>query len=122
MVGGIGAMLLTVGMGKQDAVLQADGMVVLKNTEKLCDDLTSLARQYEYVYKGLSYLVQGSVWSLVIGDLATIGVAIAVNHGVPIPFLSGGEDQVKRAQEIQIQQLQMQIQQMHLAQQLQEAA
>lgn len=115
-------MLLTIGMARENPVTQADGMVVLKQNEKLCDDLTSLARQYEYVYKGLSYLVEGSIWSLVVGDILSIGVAIAVNHGLAIPFLSGSKEQAEEAQKKQIAVLQQELQLLRMQQQLQEVA
>lgn len=122
MVGGAGAMLLTLGMARENPIMQADGMVVLKQNEKLCDDLTTLARQYEYVYKGLSYLVEGSVWSLVVGDILTLGVAIAVNHGIRMPFLSGSKEQVEEAQKKQIAVLQQEVQMLRMQQMAQEAA
>jgi len=87
-VSGIGGILLVLGHARDNDALKADGMVIMQNSEKLCNDLTNLARKYESVYKGLNSLVQATVWGAVITDVATIALAMAANHGVSIPGLT----------------------------------
>lgn len=87
-VSGVGGILLVLGHARNNETLKADGLVVMQNSEKLCDDLTNLARKYESVYTGLNSLVQATVWGAVITDVATIALAIAANHGVAIPGLT----------------------------------
>jgi len=77
-----------VGQARNSQSLTADGMVILQNNEKLCNDLTALAEKYEYVYNGLNTLVQVTVWGAVISDVAAIAIAIAANHGMAIPGVS----------------------------------
>lgn len=96
-VGSIGGILLVIGQARNNQSLYADGMVILQNNEKLCTDLTALAEKYEYVYKGLNTLVQATVWGAVISDVAAIAIAIAGNHGVSIPGLSGASQELQQA-------------------------
>lgn len=92
-VGSIGGILVVIGQARQSKPLFDDGMVILQHNEKLCNDLTALAEKYEYVYKGLNTLVQATVWGAVISDVAAIALAIASNHGLSIPGLSGASQQ-----------------------------
>lgn len=87
-VSGVGGLLLVLGHARGNEALKADGLVIMQNSEKLCNDLSSLARKYESVYKGLNSLVQATVWGAVITDVATIALAIAGNHGMSIPGLT----------------------------------
>lgn len=86
-IGSIGGILLVIGQARKNESLTADGMVILQHNEKLSNDLTALAEKYEYVYTGLSYLVQATVWGAVISDVAVIALSIAANHGLSIPGL-----------------------------------
>ncbi len=85
-------MLLVIGHARGSDALKADGMVVMQHTPKLSNDLTNLAKKYEYVYNALNSLVQATVWGAVIGEVAAITLAIASNHGLAIPGLSAGDD------------------------------
>ncbi len=96
-VNSIGGILLVVGKARNSAALSADGMVILQNSEKLCNDLTDLAEKYEYVYKGLNSLVQATVWGAVISDVVMIGLAIAANHGLQVPGLGQAPEQQEQA-------------------------
>ncbi len=91
-IGSIGGLLVVIGRARGNAVLEADGMVILQHNEKLSNDLTQLAEKYDYVYNGLSYMVQATVWGAVISDVAIIALSIAGNHGLSIPGLSGGSE------------------------------
>src|SRR6266852_2402438 len=78
-IGSIGGLLVVIGRARGNAVLEADGMVILQHNEKLSNDLTQLAEKYDYVYNCLSYMVQATVWGAVISDVAIIALSIAGN-------------------------------------------
>ncbi len=93
-IGGVGLLLYAIPR------TQADGKVILEHTNSLSDKLVVLAKENEQVYNVLNYLVTGSAWAAVAGEVLAIGVAIGMNHGIQIPGLAamgaipGGNDQL----------------------------
>lgn len=72
--GGIGIMIYQ--------MHQADGEVLLARADPLATKLTNVARQNPNVYKAIKKYLEGSVWTVLALEVATIANAIAVNHGV----------------------------------------
>ena len=84
-LGSVAGVLLVIGQARGNDRLKADAMVIAQYSEKFSEDLTALARKYEWAYNSLNALVQATVWGAVIGDLSGIMLGIAANHGFAVP-------------------------------------
>jgi hypothetical protein len=88
-IGGIGVATMILGEVRHLEAIKADGAVIIQHAEPLALRLTDLARQYESIYKTLALLMEASAWTALATEIAAIGIAIAVNHGLALPDMSG---------------------------------
>jgi len=61
---------------------QEDGAVIVSRANPLASKLTDVARQNPAVYKALKRYLEGSAYINLVGEVATIGLAIMANHGI----------------------------------------
>ena len=78
---GITGQLVMVGM-TVSAFHEADGMVIMSRAEPLSQKIVALARQNPAVYKALKKYLEGSAYINLVGEVATISLAIMANHGL----------------------------------------
>jgi hypothetical protein len=71
---------------------QADGQVIMEHADSLTDKLVAVSKENEQVYKALSFLVTGTVWTSLSMEVMAIAGAILKNHGVsPMDLLKKKE-------------------------------
>lgn len=59
-----------------------DGMVILTRAPHLSHKIVDVARQNPAVYRALKKYLENSVYLNLVGEVATISLAIMANHGV----------------------------------------
>jgi hypothetical protein len=81
----IAGILILIGAGTRKLSFTADGMIVAKHAASYTHTLVNMARKYEWMYDALHAITEVGVWGEVLTETASMGVSIAVIHGLSVP-------------------------------------
>lgn len=87
---------MLVGITRRDVALQKDSLLFTSEdketgrteNDKLADRLTDVAKEYKQFYDWSEKFFKASPLAALIGEVAGLALAIGMNHGATLPFLS----------------------------------